>query len=556
MSESIFGNSDAAVNQERENALDFLAREAKEIPQWKAIYQFKLDEFAISENEVKERMQRMTAARALVTRARRNVMKNNLVRLVPNRSSEDVVIYCWPYHAQAEDGSALGKVRKSDPITTIVTVLASVWLIGTVIALGMHFYTWTIFKGLPIILLPLLGSLKGTTHIRLNASGIIFESSSGKAILMKKETRWIDIDKIYVDMPKKSKSPLAGALVIRLFGGKKVKIALKKIASAEQWHNLVLAISKYKNVTALDPALLDGLNQGATRDPSYTRLWLDALSAPPKRERLQPLEPGVELQKGNYRIVRLLGTGGQGSAYLAAEGREQVVLKEYILPVYVDVKVKKQALEDFEHEAKILGSLHHKNIVRSLGSFIEDHRAYLILEYVEGKSLKEQVRETGALPQSTCIEYALQMCEILGYLHSLVPAVVHQDFTPDNLLIAPDGSLKLIDFMVAKQTAGETVTGLVVGKHHYMPPEQFRGKATARSDIYAFGCTLHYMLTGSEPEPMSTSHPILVNENVAGELNSIVEKATMLHQEQRYYSAGEISDDLKALQKHLLEQTL
>lgn len=604
-----FNNRDGLVNQERDNALNFLACEAKELPQWKEIYKYKLEEFSITEKDVQDRITSLREERILDKNGTQSSPHFSLISHTSSSPSalggtnavggrgtsrglsrglsggltgglsaslrgggtsrtskkhdarnNEIIIYCWPYHAEAVDGTAFGRVRHVDPIVTIVTVFASAWIIATIIILGMHlhFYNWTLLKGLPVVILPLLAKLKGMTHIRLNKGGIVLESTSGKVSLAKKHIGWWKIEKIYVDMPKKSKSPLAGNLILQLNTGQKQKIPLKKIASAEQWRNFVFGVSKFLSVKSLDPALLDGLNQGATRDPSYTRLWLDALSAPPKRERLQPLDPGVELQKGQYKIQQLLGAGGQGSAYLALDSNsnQQVVLKEYILPVYVDVKVKKQALEDFEHEAKILASLNHKNIVRSLGSFIEDHRAYLILEYIQGKSLQQQVRDNGPLPQAEGIEYALQMCEILDYLHSQVPAVVHQDFTPDNLLIAPDGSLRLIDFMVAKQAASESATGLVVGKHHYMPPEQFRGKATASSDIFAFGGTLHFMLTGSEPEPMSTSHPILLNENIAGGLNSIVEKSTMLNQDDRYDSAQDISHDLKAVQAALREQTL
>jgi serine/threonine-protein kinase len=132
------------------------------------------------------------------------------------------------------------------------------------------------------------------------------------------------------------------------------------------------------------------------------------------------------------------------------------------------------------------------------------------------------------------------MCDILQYLHSQTPPIVHQDFTPDNLLVSENGKLKLIDFMVAKQESVDTSTSTVVGKHHYMPPEQFRGKSTTQSDIYALGATLYFMLTGQDPEPMSQLH-------VSGSLDPIISRATALDTAQRYASAQEVKADLQQL---------
>jgi serine/threonine protein kinase len=192
-------------------------------------------------------------------------------------------------------------------------------------------------------------------------------------------------------------------------------------------------------------------------------------------------------------------------------------------------------------------SLNHPGIVKTRGSFVEDHRAYLVLEYVAGKSLKDIVESNGPLSERDCVSFGLEMCDILHYLHSQSPPVVHRDFTPDNLLLSEDGSLKLIDFMVAKQTEAESSTNAVVGKHHYMPPEQVRGKSTTRSDIYALGCTLHFILTGCKPEPMSTSHPTLQNEKVSGIMTTIVERSTTLDEKLRYQNVLDVKDDLNRL---------
>jgi serine/threonine protein kinase len=104
---------------------------------------------------------------------------------------------------------------------------------------------------------------------------------------------------------------------------------------------------------------------------------------------------------------------------------------------------------------------------------------------------------------------------------------VHRDFTPDNLILTSSGLVKLIDFNVAQQTSG-TVTATVVGKHSYLPPEQFRGKAAPGSDIYALGAMLSFLLTAKEPEPLSVAHPHALNPAVSESLDLIISQATQL----------------------------
>jgi tRNA A-37 threonylcarbamoyl transferase component Bud32 len=287
---------------------------------------------------------------------------------------------------------------------------------------------------------------------------------------------------------------------------------------------------------------------------SYTEIWLQSLASPPKRARLAPLEEGMLLQDGKYEIKSVLATGGQAVVYLAVPKKElvlsgserQIVLKEMIIPIYGDENLRRRELERFDRESRLLTKLDCDNIVKLLDYFIEDHRGYLAMEFISGNSLVKLVSSKGALPESQVIELAEQMCSTLSYLHGLSPPVVHRDFTPDNLILTEQGCLKLIDFNVA-QEAKFTTTATVVGKHAYLPPEQFRGKPCPPSDIYALGGTLHFLLTGSEPEPISSSHPILVNENVSEEMNRIVAKATEPELKDRYSSIAEMQADLRAL---------
>jgi serine/threonine-protein kinase len=196
------------------------------------------------------------------------------------------------------------------------------------------------------------------------------------------------------------------------------------------------------------------------------------------------------------------------------------------MPVFPDARVRKSVAEKFQQEAAMLSRLAHPQIVKLLDVFVEDHRAYLVLQRIQGNTLKQVVTKRGALSESEVTALALQMCDILLYLHSQNPPVIHRDFTPDNLMLF-EGKLFLIDFSVAQQIE-INITGSVVGKHLYMAPEQFRGKASAQSDVYSFGATLFYLLTGKEPEAISVSHPRAIDAEVSERMDTLIAQCTAL----------------------------
>jgi tRNA A-37 threonylcarbamoyl transferase component Bud32 len=276
---------------------------------------------------------------------------------------------------------------------------------------------------------------------------------------------------------------------------------------------------------------------------SYTELLLRSLNTPPKRDRLTPLSSGDRLKGGDIVVNRMIGAGGQGVAYLAdwrepGKSVRSIVVKEFILPVYVDRRARKQALERFEQESNLLSSLDHDNIVSLEDHFIEDHRAYLVLEYIDGKSLRE-LAKGGLRDELKLRNIVLQMCHILLHLHEQSPPMVHRDFAPDNLILDSSGKLKLIDFNVAHRVANDS-KATVVGKHAYMPPEQFAGRPCVQSDLYAMGASLYYILSGTDPEPFSESGlpPDCVDlDPVWGQ---IIMGCTSLELSRRFKSAAEI----------------
>lgn len=353
------------------------------------------------------------------------------------------------------------------------------------------------------------------------------------------------------------------------------------IASSDDRTRLQLGLKKFLPSYRIEPKVADELNMYMKFD-SYTSIWLDQLETG-KRQRGTALETDAMLSNNTYKIVKNIGSGGQAQVYLAQmlktladlsdapgvargetivdmsdlpiaefapeEGDVQpssVVLKEFVLPTQAGKNIRKRVLQNIQREAMLWRKLRHPNIARMIDFFVEDQRAYLVLEHIEGTTLKDLVTTGGAMTERQVVELSIQLCDILGYMHRRQPPILHRDFTPDNLMIDSKGTVKLIDFNVAQQLEAQT-TKTVVGKHAYIPPEQFRGKADTRSDIYACGATLYFLLSGSEPEPISEAHPQKVVPQLSSEIDRIVAKATSTGLSTRYQSCQELKTDLLAL---------
>jgi len=460
----------------------------------------------------------------------------------------EIVVPFWPYTSDPDSQKQFKK--ESDRIVLLFFILFvgtcamfTPMLSGLSHAAGSWYY---MIKFLPVVILALYAKTYSATRMVCDPYGFTLDAVVAGNKWRKKLILWKRIKQIYLTPAKPGQRVLDRSICFDVQNSRTYKLKLEKIATSENWDNLMRALDKWSaHPLSLEDHRLFATINVDQKDPSYTKLWLDALTAPIGRERLQPLTANASLQQGKYILDRKLGMGGQGSAYLAHDAAgKQVVLKEYILPVYVDTRVRRRALESFEHEAAMLSKLDNPSVVKFLDVFVEDHRGYLVLEFIDGINLRDYVIKNGPVPESTVRLWAISMARTLEYLHHQSPPVVHRDFTPDNLILLPDGSIKLIDFMVAQQET-ESATATVVGKHAYLPPEQFRGAAVAASDIYGLGCTLHYLLTGSDPEPLTSSHPILIADSVSGEMDDFVAQCTCQDLSTRYRQAGDLIHELE-----------
>lgn len=207
-----------------------------------------------------------------------------------------------------------------------------------------------------------------------------------------------------------------------------------------------------------------------------------------------------------YRIIQPLGQGGMGSTYEAEdlESCQRIALKVLSLQQMSDWKV----LELFEREAAVLASLQHPAIPQYLASFdvdlADDRRFYLAQTLVEGRSLGDLMASGWRPDEATSKSIAEQVLDVLAYLQNRLPPVIHRDLKPDNLIRQTDGRIILVDFGAVQDVYRQTITksATFVGTLGYMPPEQFQGRVTPASDLYALGVTLIALLTGKTPDQL------------------------------------------------------
>ncbi len=204
---------------------------------------------------------------------------------------------------------------------------------------------------------------------------------------------------------------------------------------------------------------------------------------------------------GRYRVVKALGGGGMKLVYLAEDLRlaaRRCALAEMV-DSFTSAEAQKQAITAFQREADMLAQLSNEHIPRVFDRFSEGNHHFLVMEYIEGSTLEEQIKQHGGkLPAQQVVDVALQLLDTLDYLHHLQPPVIYRDLKPSNIMVSGGGNAKLIDFGIARHFQPLS-NATMIGTQGYAPPEQYRGKVDTRSDIYALGATMHHAISGRDP---------------------------------------------------------
>jgi serine/threonine-protein kinase len=267
----------------------------------------------------------------------------------------------------------------------------------------------------------------------------------------------------------------------------------------------------------------------------------------------QPLVP-IQRTIRRYQVLRTLGQGGMGTTYLAwdktgkLQGRPSLlVLKE----MNADMAQISKAQELFEREARTLKTLNHPGIPRYYDFFVEGGKKYLAMELIHGQDLEQRVLTTGPVTLPQAIEWTIQTCDILGYIHSCDPPLIHRDIKPANLMVRHrDNQVCLLDFGAVKEIG--TVPGTRIGAEGYSAPEQDRGQPCTQSDLYAIGPTIIFLLTSATPLKFYRRDGSIYGfdtskiPTITPQLREVIDRLCQPIPRDRYQTAKELSEALAA----------
>ena len=260
---------------------------------------------------------------------------------------------------------------------------------------------------------------------------------------------------------------------------------------------------------------------------------------------------------GRYEVGRLLGAGGMAEVY---EGHDRLLARRVAIKILLAQYAHDPAfLARFRREAQAAASLSHPNIVGVFDTGSEGDTWFIVMEYIDGRTLKDIIRAEGALYWARAAEVAADVAGALAVAHAR--GLVHRDVKPGNVMLTSDGKVKVMDFGIARATAVPSITqtSAVVGTAQYIAPEQAQGlEVDARSDVYALGCCLYEMVTGqvpfTGPTPVAIAYrhvredptpPRALNPDVPVPLERVCLKAMAKRPEDRYQTDVELQRDLE-----------
>ena len=268
--------------------------------------------------------------------------------------------------------------------------------------------------------------------------------------------------------------------------------------------------------------------------------------------RLPQEPPPLKVLQERYVLTKKLGQGGMGSVFLATDRRLSTA--RWAVKELTDVQItspleRERAAESFRQEAEMLAGLSHPNLPRVTDSFTQDGRNYVVMEFIPGESLEAYLEQAGLpRPIPEVMAWARQLCAVLTYLHTQQPPVIFRDLKPGNIIMTPDGTLRLIDFGIARHfKPGQSRDTQAFGTVGYSAPEQYgQGQTDARSDVYSLSVMLHQMLTGYDPSntPFRLPPAAQLNRNVPMPISNVLARGVQNDPAQRFASIADFRQAL------------
>lgn len=256
-----------------------------------------------------------------------------------------------------------------------------------------------------------------------------------------------------------------------------------------------------------------------------------------------------------YEILKLIGKGGMSRVYLAMDTNIHKPWAVKEIDKTVKDKNNEVIIQSAIAEANLIKELDHNAIVRIVDIIDEPDKIFIIEDYIEGETLNSIVLRDGAQPQEKVIEWAIQICSALEYLHTRKPPIIYRDMKPANVMLKPEGNVKIIDFGIAREYKEQNNEDTkCLGTKGYAAPEQFGGKGQtdARTDVYCLGVTLYYLVTGMNPcEPPYEIYPIRHwNPKLSSGLEAIILKCTRPNPNDRFQSCAELNYALQHYEEY------
>jgi hypothetical protein len=379
-----------------------------------------------------------------------------------------------------------------------------------------------------------VSSFRKPTHLAFDNKKLQYEFRTPLGCFKDRAHQWNEITHMAIIKPHKTTNPTKYCLSLFKASKEMFRLPLGWVSNLENRELLSNAIETYLSNIPCDPEVALYLQPSAGH--SFTEIWFQSLSEAPGRDKLIPLAGKKLLKKGEYGIVSHLPWPNQPGTYKGTRYKSEftraagissadtlVIIKEELIAKNPRFWENQDSTQKRSPELTALLAVKNSGIAPCVDVFLESDRGYLVFEEPKGTSLRAFIEKHPTVNQA--VDIANRICDALLYLSMRKPPPIFALVSPDHVKIDPDGMPVLTDLkpIPSGPSAAEQLTGVHPG---YLPPEFLKGQILPQSNVYAIGAVLFFLLTSTDPEPMSSSDPGLKRDGLEEKLRSLVSKAT------------------------------